>query len=50
VNEDEGFTKNSLLSMVEQINAYQAQEDESMKMINIFFPQCERGELNTGDY
>lgn len=48
--DEEKFTKAELMSMLEEINGYRATEDESMKMINIFFPQCERGELNTGDY
>jgi len=48
--DEEKFTKAELMSMLEEINGYQAAEDEAMKMINIFFPQCERGELNTGDY
>lgn len=48
--DEEKFTKAELISMLEEINGYQAAEDEAMKMINIFFPQCERSELNTGDY
>ncbi len=48
---DEGyFTKDELVSMLKESNGYQNEEDEAMKVINVFFPQCERGELNTGDY
>lgn len=44
------FSKEELIAMYEEIRSYQDQEDEAMKIINTFFPQCERGELNTGDY
>lgn len=47
---DQKFTKGELVSMLEEIKGYQAEEDEAMNMIHVFFPQCERGELNTGDY
>lgn len=47
---EERFTKDELVSMLEEINGYQAAEDEAMKVINVFFPQCERFELSTGDY
>lgn len=48
--DEEEYSKEQMDAMLNEINEYQAQEDESMKIINIFFPQCERGELNTGDY
>jgi len=50
VVDEEQYTKEELISMLEESNGYQNDESEAMKVINIFFPQCERGELNTGDY
>lgn len=47
---DEGYTTDQINEFLEKYREYQADEDESMKMIKVFFPQCERGELNTGDY
>jgi hypothetical protein len=48
--DEEQYTKAQLTSMLEECNGYLNEEQEAMKVINIFFPQCERGELNTGDY
>lgn len=48
--DEEKFTKDELISMLEEIKGYQAAEDEAMKVINVFFPQCERIEISTGDY
>ena len=48
--DEEDYSKEQIVELLEEINGYQAEEDDSMKMINLFFPQCERGELNTGDY
>lgn len=48
--DEEEYSKEQMDDMLKEINEYQADEDESMRVINIFFPQCERGELNTGDY
>lgn len=48
--DDEEYTKDELVSMLNEIKSYQIAEDEAMDMINNFFPHCERGELNTGDY
>jgi len=48
--DEEQFTKDELISMLEESIGYRNEEEEAMKVINIFFPQCERGELNTGDY
>jgi len=48
--DDEGYTTDQINEMLGKCREYRAQEDEAMKMINVFFPQCERAELNTGDY
>jgi hypothetical protein len=48
--DDEGYTADEINEFLEKYEEYQAYEDKAMKMINVFFPQCERGELNTGDY
>lgn len=48
--DEEQYTKDELIRMLEECNGYLSEEHDAMKMINIFFPQCERGELNTGDY
>ena len=48
--DDEGYTSDQINEFLEKYREYQADEDEAMKMIKVFFPQCERGELNTGDY
>lgn len=50
IDEEELYTREDLEMMREEMAEYEAIETESMKMINCFFPQCERGELNTGDY
>ncbi len=50
VIDDEEYTKDDLINMLTELKSHQAAEDKAMKMINIFFPQCERSELNTGDY
>lgn len=49
-DDDEGYTTDQINEMLVKYRQYRAQEDEAMKMINVFFPQCDRGELNTGDY
>lgn len=49
-DDEEGYTKDQINEFIEKYREYQAREDEAMKMIKVFFPQCERGELNTGDY
>ena len=48
--EDDGYTREEIENFIEQYEDAQSRVDEAMKMINVFFPQCERGELNTGDY
>ena len=48
--DDEGYTTEQINEFIEKYREYQQYEDEAMKMIKVFFPQCERGELNTGDY
>ncbi len=48
--EEEGYTTDQINLLLEKYRKYQADEDEAMKMIRVFFPKCERGELNTGDY
>jgi hypothetical protein len=48
--DDEGYTTEQINEFLEKYQEYQVYEDEAMKMIKVFFPQCERGELNTGDY
>jgi hypothetical protein len=48
--DDEKYTKDELTQLLSKYEDLQTGEDKAMKMINIFFPQCERGELNTGDY
>ena len=47
---DEGFTKEELIQMLEEANGYLNDVDKSIEVINIFFPQCDQGDLNTGDY
>lgn len=48
--DEKKFTKQEITGLLEQINSYESDEDKAMKKINIFFPYCERSELNTGDY
>ena len=47
---DEGFTKEELIQMLEEANGYLDDIDKSIEGINIFFPECYSGDLNTGDY
>jgi hypothetical protein len=44
------FTKQEITALLEQINSYESDEEQAMKKINVFFPYCDRSELNTGDY
>jgi hypothetical protein len=46
----EEYTKEQIVELLKESKGYQAEIDDALRMINIFFPQCERGELNTGDY
>jgi hypothetical protein len=48
--DSDGYTEVEINDLLNQCNDFHAGENKAMKMINIFFPQCERGELNTGDY
>lgn len=48
--DDEGYTTDKINEFLEKYRENQADVDEAMKMIKVFFPQCERGDLNTGDY
>jgi len=48
--DDEGYTTEQINEFLGKYQQYQALEDEAMRMIKVFFPQCERSELNTGDY
>lgn len=48
--DDEEYSKEEVIQLLEEIIEYQKEEDDSMKVINIFFPQCYQGDLNTGDY
>ncbi len=47
---DEGFTKEELIQMLEEVNGYSNDVDKSIEVINIFFPECYQGDLNTGNY
>ena len=48
--DEDPYSREDLEMMRDEMVEYEAIEKESMKTINCFFPQCERGELNTGDY
>jgi len=47
---DELYTKSELSDLHDELSDYRRSEDDALKVINAFFPQCERAELNTGDY
>jgi hypothetical protein len=46
----EQYSKDEIISMLNEAQQYRKDEIESMRMINIFFPDCDRSELNTVDY
>ena len=48
--DDVSYTENAINDLLKQSNDLQEGEDKAMAMNNTFFPQCERGELNKGDY
>jgi hypothetical protein len=48
--DDEEYSKEDIVELLEEIIGYQKDEEDSMKLINIFFPECYQGDLNTGDY
>jgi hypothetical protein len=49
-DEEEGYTKEEMEDFLEQFADCQSRGDAALKVIHSFFPQCEWGELNTGDY
>ena len=49
-DDEDGYTKEDLEGFIEQFADCQSRGDAALKVINAFFPQCEWGELNTGDY
>jgi len=48
--DDEGYSREDLTDMVDRYRQSQEAEETALKMVRVFFPQCERAELNTGDY
>ena len=48
--DDEEYSKEDIVGLLEEIIGYQKDEEDSMKLINIFFPECYQGDLNTGNY
>ena len=52
VGEDTGeeYTKGEIEDIIKEYDKLDDDQDGYMKVINFFFPQCELGELNTGDY
>jgi hypothetical protein len=48
--DDDEYSKEEIIELLEQIIVSEKEEDDSMKMINIFFPECYQGDLNTGAY
>jgi hypothetical protein len=47
---DDEYSKEEIVELLEQIIVSEKEEEDSMKVINIFFPECYQGDLNTGDY
>jgi len=48
--DEEQYSKDEIISMLNEAQQYRKDENDSMCMINIFFPECDRSDLNTGDY
>jgi hypothetical protein len=48
--ENDEYSKEEIIYLLEQIIVSEKEEEDSMKIINIFFPECYQGDLNTGDY
>lgn len=48
--DNEGLTKEEIEEFLEQYTDCQNRGDDALKVINAFFPQCQWGDLNTGDY
>lgn len=49
LNDDE-YSNEEIIELLDQIIVAEKDEEDSMKVINIFFPECYQGDLNTGDY
>jgi len=47
---DDLYTKTELSDLYNALRRYRKEEQDALRVINAFFPQCERGELSTGDY
>ena len=47
---DEEYTKEEIEDIIKEYDKLMNDQDGYMKVINFFFPQCEPGELGTGDY
>ena len=52
VHEDDGkeYTKGEIEEIIKEYDKLLNDQDGYMKVINFFFPQCEPGDLGTGDY
>jgi hypothetical protein len=48
--ENDEYSKEEIIYLLEQIIVSEKEEEDSMKIINIFFPECYQGDLNTGNY
>jgi hypothetical protein len=48
--DEEEYSREQIVELLKESKGYQAEIDDALKVINLFFPQCERAELNTGDY
>ena len=48
--DNKGYSNREIQELIAKYHDLRRQEDEAMKMIKVFFPHCDRGELNTGDY
>lgn len=49
-DDEDGYTKEDLEGYIEEYADCQIRGDAALKIIHVFFPECEWGELNTGDY
>lgn len=49
-DDEDGYTKEEMEEFLEQFSYCQSKGDEALSVICSFFPQCDWGELNTGDY
>ena len=48
--ENEGYTTTEINQLIIKYDFNNDNLNEALEKIRIFFPQCEIGELNTGDY